>query len=98
MNKTLKISKRAFWDTNIDSLDFTKHSDYIILRVFERGKWTDVINIINFYGIKKTKTTLLNAEHLSINALHLASGIFKTDLSKFKCYTKKPFTHSSKKS
>jgi hypothetical protein len=94
MNKTLEISKRAFWDTNFDTLDFEKHSDFIILRVFERGKWDDVVNTINYYGVNKTKATLLTTEHLASNAWHLASAIFKTDLTKFKCYTKKQFTPS----
>ncbi|MDP4210467.1 MAG: hypothetical protein Q8928_16780 [Bacteroidota bacterium] len=92
MKIKLKISKRAFWDTNIESIDFENQSDYVICRVFERGKWDDVINVINYYGIRKTKNTLMNTEHLSVNAMYLASAIFKTDIKEFRCYTQKQFS------
>ena len=45
-----KIRKALFWDTTIDRIDFTAHSQYVINRVFERGTEEEILEIIRFYG------------------------------------------------
>ena len=45
-----KIRKTLFWDTTIDRIDFTAHSQYVINRVFERGTEEEILEIIRFYG------------------------------------------------
>ncbi len=97
MKKDLNISKRAFWDTDISKLDKEAHKVFIIRRVFEQGKWDDIINTIVYYGDDTVINALLSAEYLPENALHLASVIFKIKKDNFKCYTNKPYRPSLKK-
>lgn len=91
MSKDLNISRRAFWDTDFSKLDMKAHKVFIIRRVFERGKWEDIINTIVYYGDDIVVNALLSAEFLPENALHLASAIFKINKDQFKCYTSKPY-------
>ncbi|WP_394365407.1 DUF6922 domain-containing protein, partial [Saccharicrinis aurantiacus] len=44
------ISKRAFWDTNFDLIDWEASSAYLTIRIIERGTFNDLIEIIRFYG------------------------------------------------
>jgi Family of unknown function (DUF6922) len=46
------LPKYAFWDVDLDKLDMLKDKNFIISRMFERGKLDDVFSIITFYGIK----------------------------------------------
>lgn len=89
------ISSRAFWDANFDELDLDTNSHFIIARVFNYGKWNDIISILVYYGEDKVLKTLKNAEYLTELGLHMASTIFSTNKNEFKCYTKKPFLPSS---
>jgi len=91
------ISSRAFWDTDFYNLDFQRHKNHIIQRVFEYGKWDDILKIISYYENKVITNTLLNAEFLSEKSLQLSSAIFKISKDKFKCFTKKPYHPSLKK-
>ena len=93
MKQIPNISKRAFWDIDFKSLNFEKHRDYIILKVFDHGKWNDIVSIINFYGKNQVKKSLIDSEHLTEKALQLAIIIFKQPKSKFKCYTQKQYRH-----
>jgi len=88
------ISSRAFWDANFDELDLDTNSNFIITRVFDYGKWNDIISILSYYGDDKVLETLINAECLTELGLHMASVIFNTNKNEFKCYTKKPFRPS----
>ena len=42
----IHLSKQAFWDVDIDKLDYEKNADYIISKVFDNGSLQDVIEII----------------------------------------------------
>lgn len=88
------ISKRAFWDVKFDELDPTKHKEYIIRKIFERGKWQDIIEIIKFYSYDSTIKTLLNIETMNTQGLQIASTIFNKPKEDFKCFTNKPFLPS----
>jgi len=95
--KKLNISPRAFWDTDFNKLNTQTQKEFIIRRVFERGRWDDVLNTITFYGDKTVINALLEAEYLPEGALYLAAAIFKLNKAQFKCYTNKQYRPSSKK-
>lgn len=89
------ISQRAFWDANYNELDFSENSQFIIDRVFNYGKWQDIIRVIVFYGDNKIIESLTSSDNLTELGLHMASTIFKIDKTKFKCYTNKQYLPSS---
>ncbi|MDZ7936707.1 MAG: hypothetical protein U5M51_17440 [Emticicia sp.] len=84
------LSKQAFWDVDFDSLDYQEKADWIIGRVFEWGKLSDLKNLIQFYGEKKCKTALLKAPFLRLNAISLGHLLFDIPKTDFKCYTNRP--------
>lgn len=91
------ISQRAFWDANYSELDFSENTQFIITRVFNYGKWLDIIRIIEYYGDGILIQNLTSSENLTELGLHMASTIFKIDKSKFKCYKNKQYLPSSAK-
>lgn len=97
MKLTKYISPQAFWDIDFNKLDSIKHKDFIILKVFNYGKWTDIVNIIHFYGKNSVKYSLLNAEHMTEQALQIASTIFKISKTNFKCSANKQYRPSLKR-
>ena len=44
-----QLSKKALWDTNIESIDYSKHARFVVEKVVERGTHEDFINFLNFY-------------------------------------------------
>ena len=84
MNKTMsnkpdlsKIHKTLFWDTTIDRIDFTAHSQYVINRVFERGTEEEILEIIRFYG----RDTIL--QNLNRNGNPLLRHQFNANIEKY---------------
>lgn len=45
-----KLRRVVFWDTNIDTMDWEKYKQAVIIRVFERGNAEEQEEIIRFYG------------------------------------------------
>lgn len=59
--KTPDLSKlRAvlFWDTQIEKIDWEKHQNAVIRRVFERGNEGEKNEMIRFYGVDKVNEVL----------------------------------------
>lgn len=91
--KTLpQISKRTFWDVDIDEQDFKDASAWVITRVFDRGTLDEVFSIINYYGLDFVKKTLVTTlDNLPNHTILLARAIFKLNYTDFKCSERKPF-------
>ena len=85
------ISKRAFWDIDMDKMDYHAKSDFIIRRVFERGTLDDIIEVLVFYGRKHVKEALVNAHYLPMDTMMLACTVLNLQLNDFLCYTTKRF-------
>jgi len=52
------LPKVLFWDTDIDKIDWQRHKNYVINRVFERGNEEQINEIISFYGKELVKEVL----------------------------------------
>ena len=70
----------GFWDTDIKSLDFNKHRDFIIVRVFERGDDHDIDEIIKYYQRPLIKKALTSEKQL----LPRAASVSYTHLDVYK--------------
>lgn len=97
MDNSLNISSRAFWDIRMDELDPLAHKEFIIRRVFENGKWSDVKNVIQYYSYDDVQKTLLNLDSMSEKGLNLSATIFDMPKNNFKCFINKPFRSSYSK-
>jgi len=52
------LTKVLFWDTDINKIEWQKHKNYVINRVFERGNEEQINEIVSFYGKELVKEIL----------------------------------------
>ncbi len=88
MNLLEQLSKKAFWDVDMKTMDAEKHADYIIQKVFEYGSLNDVKQVLYFYPSDKIIQSLTTANFLFKETLHFASMLFHIPKESFSCYTK----------
>ena len=87
-SKTIEgLSDQPFWDIQFEKLDPKKNKDFIITRVFDSGRWEDVLSVVIYYGKKEVLKSLLRADYLMEHSIYLARGLFHAKPSQFKCYT-----------
>ncbi|WP_207515898.1 DUF6922 domain-containing protein [Longitalea luteola] len=78
--------KYAFWDVDPDKLDLSRDRNFIISRIFERGKLDDVLSFIVIYGKDEAGAILQNNKYLSRKGLFLAHALLGLPLQDFKAY------------
>ncbi|MDB5150642.1 MAG: hypothetical protein JWQ57_4662 [Mucilaginibacter sp.] len=83
------LSKQAFWDVDMGSIDYQKHAGYVVEKVIERGKEQDFKNLIKFYGFDRVGELALQASWLSDISINFCCTLFKVKPTDFKCYEKK---------
>jgi hypothetical protein len=83
------LSKQAFWDVDMEKIDYEKNARHVIEKVIERGTNEDFINVLNYYGFKKVKELSLQALWLSDISINFCCTLFKVKPTDFKCYEKK---------
>ncbi|MEO6150016.1 MAG: hypothetical protein ABIN95_02280 [Mucilaginibacter sp.] len=84
-----ELSKQAFWDVDMDTIDYEKHARYVVEKVIERGKADDFNNLLKFYGFAKLRELALQALWLSDISINFCCTLFKVKPTDFKCYEKK---------
>jgi hypothetical protein len=84
-----QLSKQAFWDVNMDTIDYKKHAVYVVEKVIERGKAQDFRNLLSYYGFEKVGKLALKANWLSDISINFCCVLFKVKPTDFKCYEKK---------
>jgi hypothetical protein len=89
------LSKQAFWDVDMDTIDYEKNAGHVIQKVFDRGTIDDIISILNFYSDKKIKDALLNARYLMNSTMSFACALFGLKLEDFRCYKLKQLNPSA---
>lgn len=80
------LSKRIFWDTKIEDLQWTKNAAFIVERVLEYGNWGDWQVLKQVYGVEQIIEISRGIRYLSpktLSFLVLLSGLQKSD---FRCY------------
>jgi hypothetical protein len=90
-NQIIKLSKRAFWDVDMDKMDYENHADYIIRKAFDYGTWEDILEVISFYSEDKVKKALITAPYLKELTMVFSSKLFNIPISSFKCSTTKQY-------
>ncbi len=90
-NQIIQLSPRAFWDVDMDKMDYEKNADYIIRKVFDYGTIEDIGEVIAYYGREKVKTALLMSPYLMEKTFRFASTLFDVPIQAFKCFTAKQY-------
>jgi hypothetical protein len=86
-----QLSKKAFWDTDFEKLDYEQDAEYIIKAVFNYGTLDDVMEVLICYGEEAVKNTLVKAHYLDGWGRDMACAIFNLKPTDLACCTKKPF-------
>ncbi|MEI6489649.1 MAG: hypothetical protein WCP52_11845 [Bacteroidota bacterium] len=87
MNKPKPIfEKRIFWDVDFDNLDYDKHPNWVIERVFDRGDVEDIRQCRRYYGDEKVREALTSAKFLNKSTVYLACAILENNLTDYRCY------------
>ncbi|GHT73817.1 hypothetical protein AGMMS50262_05570 [Bacteroidia bacterium] len=80
------FSTNLFWDIDLSDLDMDKHQAFIVGRVLDYGKWSDVILVRNYYGMDKLKEIALGIRSMFPESLAFVSTITHTPENQFRCY------------
>ena len=72
-------------------IEYEQQADAIIVRVFERGSWDDILEVSAFYGKNKVIKALVNAAYLMEKTIVFASNMFHISPSSFKCFTTRQY-------
>ena len=85
-NVGLPLPKYAFWDVSREKLDVSRNKEFIISRMFERGKLDDVLSTIVYYGKDEAVKILRDNKYLNRPGLFLAHTLLGLPLQDFKAY------------
>jgi hypothetical protein len=83
------LSKQAFWDVDMDKIDYERNARYVMEKVIDRGSFDDFISLRNYYGDNKIKKEIVNASWIGEKEIYFCCAIFGLEPDDFKCYTKK---------
>jgi len=91
LTHSIPFRTSLFWDVNISELSFEKNKDFIIRRVFDRGTWDEILDLVLYYGEDNVKNSILKAPSLRKATVYLASAFFNKQPEDFACYNTKQF-------
>jgi len=74
----VKLRQSLFWDTNPDKVDIQKNAQYIIERVLDFGRDTEVKWLYETYDKSLLRNTILNSRSLMPETKKLWTLILKT--------------------
>ena len=80
------LSKQAFWDVDMDKIDYNKNAAHVITKVFERGSIDDLISALNFYDEDIIKQALVSTRYLSNPVIAFTCVLFGLKKEDFRCY------------
>lgn len=85
----MNLSKVLFWDVDYNSIDFDKHSGFVVERVLCMGTLEDFKAINSYYGKTKLKAIVKNIRYMDERVLQFCSVYFNITKTDFRCYKQK---------
>jgi hypothetical protein len=82
------FSKRAFWDVNINMLDYKKNMQFIIERVFVHGNEEDEKLLNKIYSKRQIKHSILTSKELNESVINYLCVIFDLKKEAFNAVSK----------
>lgn len=83
------LSRKLFWDTDINSIDPEKHASFIVERVLSRGSFEDFKATLAFYGKKHVGELATKLRYLDKIVLAFCINYFSIPKEEFRCYTER---------
>jgi len=85
-----QLSKQAFWDVDMDSIDYEKHARYVMEKVINGGTTDDFISVRNFYGDNRIRKEIIHTKEFGPKEVSFCCLIFKLTQKDFKFPANKP--------
>jgi hypothetical protein len=84
------LSKQAFWDVDMDKVDYEKNALFVMERVATKGTMDDFVSLIKFYSKDRWREEIINSKELDDRDASFCCHIFDLKKEGFK-YDIKPF-------
>lgn len=89
MNLLEQLSKKAFWDVDMQKMDAERNSNHIIQKVFEFGTLQDMAVTHRYYGSQRIKEAFVHYTFFLPDLAAFAAIIFDIDKESLKCFSPK---------
>ncbi len=83
------VSPVAFWDVNLEQIDFETDSLFVMSKVFNYGRWEDILEVLNYYGLERVRQEIVQAAYLKKTALSFLCVILELNEQDFKAYVQR---------
>ena len=83
------ISSTAFWDVNFNTIDFEQNSHFVMDKVFNYGTWSDIIEVLKFYGIDRVRNEVTQIAYLKNTTLSFLCLILGLEEQDFVAYQRR---------
>jgi len=80
------LSRTAFWDVDFDTIDFQADSLLVMNKVFNYGTWSDILEILRFYGLGRVRHEVVEGAYYKPTALSFLCLILNLNERDFKAY------------
>ncbi len=80
------LTRTAFWEVDWYTLDFQADSLLVMNKVFSCGSWTDMLEVLRFYGIDRVRCEVVQAAYFKRTALSFLCLILDLHESDFTAY------------
>ncbi|MET3980848.1 hypothetical protein ABIB62_003453 [Mucilaginibacter sp. UYP25] len=84
------LSKQAFWDVDMNSIDYEKHAVLVMETIIKWGSFDDFLSLTKYYGEERWKREIINSQNLDSKEANFCCLIFKLNMQDF-IYPIKPF-------
>lgn len=84
-DKNLKpnISSTAFWDVDFENIDFQNSSAFVINKVFNYSKLSDIVALFHFYRRERIRKEVLESSYYKKTALSFLCTVLNLEESDF---------------
>lgn len=83
------VSSTAFWDVAFEEIDFEADSLFVMNKVFNYGLLTDILAVLNYYGMERVRREIVQAAYLKKTALSFLCVILDLAPGDFKAYQRR---------
>ena len=83
------LSPIAFWDVAFDQIDFEADSLFVMSKVFNFGLWSDILEVLNYYGLERVRNEIVQAAYLKKTTLSFLCVILSLDERDFETYQRR---------
>ncbi len=77
------ISPTAFWDVDFEKIDFQGSSAFVINKVINYGKLSDIVGLFQYYGRERIRREVLESSYYKKTALSFLCTILNLEESDF---------------